>query len=853
MIPVQLTLSGFLSYQEPNTLSFEDFDLACISGQNGAGKSSILEAITWALFGRARGQSDDSIINTQHESKEARVEFTFSYENDLYRVIRSKVAGKTAQLEFQVFAPEKGWLPLTEKSIRFTERRIETTLHLDYDTFINASFFLQGKADEFAQRNPGERKRILGSILGLDIWEGYREAAAERRRGVELELRDLAVRMAAIDEELAEEPQRVAAHAQAVTRLKELEEARSLRDRQLELARRVEESLEDKRRTVRLLQRTKDETGQRCQTLRGQVAENARKLLEIEQISARQAEIERRHQAWLAVRERLGGLDQLAQRYATLREQRSGPEGTISAEYARLQEALRGVEDRLAEITRRQPLLEEIRNRIPTQDQALTNLRAEAAVIRTGEETANLQKEEAAVLEAVNVRIYADTHEMRERIDQLQSVTEAVCPLCNQPLAEPDRLRLIAQLEDEGKQKKSEFIQNREQIEKLLAAVTAQGTAMNGLAEMERRERELVRQISQLESQLAEMEAEQTRSAGLRTTHNQLKGELAGEQFAAEARVELNKLDAAIRDLGYDAQVHSSARQEELASRKVETEMRDLSAALATMASLAAQQESLANLLAAEEATLVTQTQEWETAQRELEQQEASSPDADLLEREALQARAEENRWRSDVGSLRQLVDILDVRRRERKETEHIVESVTRRLGQLRFLERAFGRDGIQALLIEEAVPEIEMQANELLDQLTAGQMSVRFDTQRQLKSRDSQRETLDINITDGAGSRAYEMYSGGEAFRVNFAVRLALAKVLANRAGARLQTLFIDEGFGSQDANGRQRLLEVLNLVRPMFAKILVITHMEELKDAFPARVEVEKTAKGSQIRVVT
>lgn len=93
---------------------------------------------------------------------------------------------------------------------------------------------------------------------------------------------------------------------------------------------------------------------------------------------------------------------------------------------------------------------------------------------------------------------------------------------------------------------------------------------------------------------------------------------------------------------------------------------------------------------------------------------------------------------------------------------------------------------------------------------------------------------------------------SGGEAFRVNFAIRLALSEVLAQRKGARLQTLVIDEGFGSQDAQGRQRLIEAINAVRGDFAKILIITHLDELKDVFPTRIEVEKTDKGSTVSVV-
>jgi exonuclease SbcC len=147
------------------------------------------------------------------------------------------------------------------------------------------------------------------------------------------------------------------------------------------------------------------------------------------------------------------------------------------------------------------------------------------------------------------------------------------------------------------------------------------------------------------------------------------------------------------------------------------------------------------------------------------------------------------------------------------------------------------------------------MQANDTLSRLSSGSMSVRFETERDYKDkkRDDKMQVLDILINDAEGvQRTYDLFSGGEAFRINFAIRLALSKVLAQRAGARLQLLVIDEGFGSQDAEGRQKLIEAINLIRPDFKKILVITHLEELKDAFQARIEVQKTRRGSQVEVV-
>ena len=90
-------------------------------------------------------------------------------------------------------------------------------------------------------------------------------------------------------------------------------------------------------------------------------------------------------------------------------------------------------------------------------------------------------------------------------------------------------------------------------------------------------------------------------------------------------------------------------------------------------------------------------------------------------------------------------------------------------------------------------------------------------------------------------------MFSGGEAFRINFAVRIALSKLLARRAGAQLQTLIIDEGFGTQDAQGRERLVQAIRSIQDDFEKILVITHLDELKDEFTSRIDVVKTSRGS------
>ena len=240
-----------------------------------------------------------------------------------------------------------------------------------------------------------------------------------------------------------------------------------------------------------------------------------------------------------------------------------------------------------------------------------------------------------------------------------------------------------------------------------------------------------------------------------------------------------------------------------------------------------------------------------------LEKLPKTSGDLQIKERELETKLGEEKEARSLLGQATELISraqqlekFQQIKKEEKKNLEN-EKSIFEELAL------AFGKKGIQAMIIETAIPEIEDEANRLLDRLTEGRMRVSLQTQRETKTKlaDGERgtiETLDIIISDEMGERPYEMYSGGEAFRVNFAIRVALSKLLTRRAGANLQFLVIDEGFGTQDAQGRSRIVEVLDAIKGDFEKILIITHLDELKEEFPVRIEVSKNSGGSTFEVV-
>lgn len=163
-------------------------------------------------------------------------------------------------------------------------------------------------------------------------------------------------------------------------------------------------------------------------------------------------------------------------------------------------------------------------------------------------------------------------------------------------------------------------------------------------------------------------------------------------------------------------------------------------------------------------------------------------------------------------------------------------------------LEKAYGRDGIPALIVEsQAIPQIEMDANRILQDLGTP-YRVELRTQRELKSGDGLRDTLDVVVITDSGVRAYETFSGGERTRLNLALRIALAKLLAHRRGAESRLLAIDEPDGL-DSDGFARLAEVLRGEADTFDRVFVISHHPDLAGAFDTTLEVVKEDGRSRV----
>jgi exonuclease SbcC len=852
MIPLHLRISGFLSYHDLVELDFTSFDLACISGHNGAGKSSLLDAITWSLFGEARGKSSD-VINLRQDVKAAEVALTFQHEDNVYRVQRTLPRNKNTLLEFQV-RTQTGWKPLSEKTTRETQARIEQTLRLDFETFVNASFFLQGKADQFTQQNASKRKEVLSNILGLEMWEEYRNKTAEKRKALEREVDEIDGRIREIDAELAEEELRKAKLAELESSLQQLTTARSAQESILENIKRNAALVEEQRKMTAMLFDGLDRARSARAGLEDRLAVKQADRDSYADLVQRAKEIESAHKAWQKSRKELEEWDKIASQFREYEKDRAPLLEQIAAEKARLEQELEGLREQGKSIDDQFLAIRNLSAQIAYAKESLAE--SEKRLKERERITAQVQaaRERQAELKAENEALKANMNELKERIDSLKAAEGASCPLCGQELSPEHRLATLRQLESEGKQEGDRFRANQVEAAEFAKQITNYELQITKLAGAVNDRVQYASEVSQLTERLDTLQA---LSADWESTGKKRLKEvekiLYTGKFAVDEQKQLAKLNKQLEKLGYDVSAHDAARDAEAELRAVEEDYASLKSAKEVSKQIESEIHNLESEIKNRESEIETLETDHKVAQTNLEVAEAGAPDLDQAERELFRLREAENKTRSELGGAQQRVDVLEVQRSRRQAFDKACEELQKQIAHHRTLERAFGKDGVPALLIEQALPQIEDKANELLDRLSDGQMSIRFATQIEYKDkrRDDLRETLDIQISDTAGIRNYEMYSGGEAFRVNFAIRLALSKILAQRKGARLQTLVIDEGFGSQDTQGRQRLIEAINLVKDDFAKILVITHLDELKDAFPTRIEVEKTDRGSTISV--
>ena len=852
-------MRNFMCYRDNvPALDFTGIHLACLSGDNGNGKSAIIDAMTWAVWGKARAKSVDDLIYTTQSEME--VEFEFAVGGQLYRIIRKRSRPKKrtgagqSSLEFQISSGE-GFRPITGNTIDQTQEKIIDTLHMDYDTFINSAYLRQGHADEFTRQDPAKRKEVLGSILGLAVYDELEGQAKEIVKQYEVDSVHLENTIKEIDAELAQKPGLETELEQAQTTLAGIDVIAREKEAGLNELRQKKESLEAKKAQLDELEARINTSNRNLQRWEEQAGQHQSRIKQYEEVISRKADIGAGYGRFFEIKKAVDELDQKFRLWVNLDKQKEQLERKIEQAKNELLKEHAVLESKIREYDRKIQTLPDLKKQLVQAEAQTRQLEEAETTIRQKEQSAREAQSQISLLNAENARLEKEIGEAAEKLDliatHVANHTEAKCPLCERELTK-EGLELITTKYTKEKQEKTDALRlnrdNYSQIKMKYDALMKEKASLE--AALNQQKARVQSQTGALSKEISGIEEEGKKLVELKNELSGIERQLAKRDFASTEQSALELIEADSRNLFYDADKHEQARNQLKQFEMYEREKTRLDEAEKLIS-----QEKESAKRAGEEMQALHENSESDNRKKEslaMELMRLSQLQQEFtaLETEYKNISGQRSQAQEAVGSVRAKLERLIDLERKKKEREAQISQTSKDVSIYRELVKAFGKTGIQALIIETALPEIEEEANRLLSRLTDGRMTVKFETQKETKKGTVQ-ETLDIVIADELGTRNYEMYSGGEAFRINFAVRIALSRLLARRARASLPTLIIDEGFGTQDSTGMEKLKEAINSIQGDFEKILVITHMDDLKDAFPTRIDVTKTAEGSMITV--
>lgn len=901
MIPLKLQLKNFISYgPQVQTVDFQPYHLICLSGKNGHGKSALLDAITWALWGQARksgtsSKADEGLMRLGQSHM--MVILDFIAHGSTYRVRREysvASAKATAQLDFGILDVQTGHLRhLTDKTIRATQEKINQCIGLDYESFINSAFLRQGHSNEFSKKSARDRKEILANILGLDRYEVMRKRASEKARLLTTEKEMVEKNLEATLKELEHKPVILAELLDLTTQLeaiKKNEEAVTHALQQLENDKKKVDA--EKQSYTKLATIQEQLSAQKAEytnlfvlkvqtfrtTLKNQRHAQDHKVLEHERITLEKKIEELRvamttrssiTDAMNQLKEQLQGLrEKVIQEHARHVQELGKTISSYEATSRHVHEQALAQKKKNEHIEREYQILRSDIVRITDELKKSERLDAELALV---EKQFDRRKNayHSFVTQGNFLKKELDDHDEKEK---LLAKAEARCPLCEQELSEglctsltirfakrQGHLRHhIERLARVIKALKEKLIEQHETITALKRQQSEKNNLSHTLQELIAKEKEKAQQKTLETRTLSELEEQVQKNTLALSECQQKMHSLASPDRQLEAHEEYQKYIVHLKEhearslelMNHEKEYHTATTRLSQVLQQTQQHNHALAERTLQQARKSEIHELSTTLRKMQHEALVLN--EGLKGRYKVQEQETLLAHEEARLKKSLQESAQhKERLLQRKGGLENHKQLLERKEHETAQERTRITQLQELCFEYQALAQALSKDGIQALLIEEAIPEIEQQANLLLSKLTENQAHLTIESLRDLKS-GATKETLDIKISDPLGIRPYEMFSGGEAFRIDFALRIAISKLLARRAGATLQLLIIDEGFGSQDEEGLAHIMEALYKIQEDFSKIIIVSHLPSMKDQFPVQFYVLKTPHGSTIRVI-
>jgi exonuclease SbcC len=834
MRPLELRVRGFRSYRSEVTFDWRERRLVGVVGPIGSGKSSILDAVAFALYGKTPTFERDTKSLIHQLSDECHVELRFEVDGQVWRAVRAlRRRGASGHQLWRLAADEPEAKPIEEitgeKPVR---ERVERLLGMEFDAFCRSVLLAQNRFADFLKATPKARNEVLKGVFGYERFDAAHEASRER-----------VTRAAATLDGLAVEGGRL---AEAKTRLVEAQE-------RLAAATVRAERLERGRGSIDAAMRARREAEERAAT-------SASAIVAITTVSdlLRSIPVDERLEAAEAAAD---AVEQATRAAAAAAETRKVAEAALAA-----------VAERIGDQGAFASLVRDHEHRAVAAREASDGLAAATTAAAAGGETVRETAEGAIEAAQASVEANAEVEVAEAELTVAEAARHAAhqadaarslrgelvvgepCPVCAQPVPvvpKAGRAPAVAAADKAVKRAHDRVTGARERAQ----------SAATALATVEARRAAAASRAAELEADVvAAAERLRAAEAALAAVASELVDRLGDGDprvLLEERRTELEAARAA-RDGTVDAE--SRAREALDAARlsgdAAASGLADLAAHLATgWGMLGERREGDASPTSLRRSfvdlgeTIVTRLAEAQAARDAAERAVAEADvtltgllselgltaDADvtLALAEAAAARgAAEQEVAHLVATIEAGTD-LDARIAAAEHARDLASRLASDLQPSRFL----------AFLLEEERAALAHLGSTHFEALTGG--GYRF-------TDDDRFDVLDLNAA--ATERRADSLSGGETFLASLALALALAEMVA-RGGGRLDAFFLDEGFGSLDPEHLDRAMAgIEHLVAEDDQRLVVlVSHVAEMRQAIEDLIVLDKDPRTGDTVVVS
>lgn len=864
-VPVEIEVKNYRNYREER-FTFDGIRFCTINGSNGVGKSSLfMDAMLDALYEEPREGELTGWICNAPDARSGAIKFTFKLGDRLYRVTRTRQKSGKATLNIAEQV-EGEWVDRSKEKFKDTQQEIINIIGMDSLTLKACALIMQDQYGLFLQADKEARMNILGSILGLGIYGGMEELAADKVTETNRTIRAL---MDKVDTITAGLPDSAELDAQ----LKHQEECRSSYEAAARekaaavdsLKVKLNTQLEAAGRVMRLNSKLTSLTGQKA-------AKEAAKTAQVGLITAADTILAAEPEITAGVAE----LGRLLEREKELIKGKAAYDN-LTARRQQIADAITLAESSAQEMRQKKAAITLMK--IGPLQQALAraaelagkHAEYEAAASRLAEleklmPEYTAAKDGLAAAQAEVERLERDYTAARTRIEQNISTLNGKVELLNNSGCPIEAIATCKFLADAVAAKGAVHDKEEELVALNVEYQKSRQTASAGLSLAQRAyddKKHVPEEIASLRASQRLLEAAEREYHGLEAQRSELtlmeeraaeleKAVSDAEATAEKGRTELAGIEQQLQSVAAASADYNRLQAEIAVARQWTDKERQLpvarekkAAAAQRLLELDAEVEDIDREIA--EAREELAEEQGKTVGREELQAQVDAAEAEI---KAMQDAARQADFQ--IGGLQEKREQVQLALKQAAECQEQVNVLGVQAAGYEELKKAFSQDGIPHNIIRSIIPVFEATATNILGQMSQGRMSVEFVTEKVLKS-NSKKEvtTLDIIINDSdTGRLPYMSRSGGERVKAALSVILALSEIKSSKAGVQLGFLFIDEP-PFLDSPGVQAYCDALEAIQQRYdgLKVMAITHDPAMKSRFPQSVDVVKTPEGSKV----